>query len=65
VEDIYEYLDKGIVITSWENTDYRRTAIVHVIEDNQERLALSRRPTLYCPKFCQKELVEDIKASLD
>jgi hypothetical protein len=47
VDDVYKFLDKGIVITSWENTDYARAEIVHVLEDSGERAPLSRRPTLY------------------
>ncbi len=55
VEDVYEYLDKGIVITSWENTDYTKAEIVHLLEKNSERVKLSRRPTLYCPNVCGAE----------
>jgi hypothetical protein len=47
VDDVYKFLDKGIVITSWENTDYAKAEIVHVLEDSGERAPLSRRPTLY------------------
>ena len=32
VEDVYEYIDQGIIITSWENTDYGRAKIVHIKE---------------------------------
>jgi len=58
IDDIYEYLDKGIVITSWENTDYIKASIVHVLENNGERAKLSRRPTVYCPSICGKEAQE-------
>lgn len=54
-DSVYKYLDKGIVVTSWENTDYNRAEIVHVLKDNGERLAISRRPTLYCSLSCDKE----------
>jgi len=47
VDDVYKFLDKGIVITSWENTDYAKAEIVHVMEDSGERVSLSRRPALY------------------
>lgn len=52
VDNIYGYLDQGIVITSWENTDYTKAGIVHLLERNGERVKLSRRPTLYCPDNC-------------
>ncbi len=54
VNNVYQYLDKGIVITSWENTDYTKASIVHVFENNGERVKLSRRPTIYCPDKCDK-----------
>jgi hypothetical protein len=55
VNDVYKFLDKGIVITSWENTDYARAEIIHVLEDSGERTALSRRPTLYFSQAYEKE----------
>ncbi len=55
VDDVYEYLDKGVVVTSWENTDYSQAEIVHVHKRDGQRLGLSRRPTLYCPDSCEKE----------
>ncbi len=54
-DDVYEYLEKGIVLTTWENTDYGKARVVHVIENDGQRFALSRRPTLYCPKTCDDE----------
>ena len=64
VDNVYEYLDKGIIITSWENTDYSRAEIVHLLENDGKRLALSRRPTLYCPISCNKETASDLIRSL-
>ncbi|MDZ7798705.1 MAG: hypothetical protein U5L76_03765 [Patescibacteria group bacterium] len=58
VDNVYEYLDKGIVITSWENTDYNQAEIVHLLEKNRERVKLSRRPTVYCPNVCGAEAQE-------
>ncbi len=55
VKNVYEHLNDGIVITSWENTDYAKANIVHVMKDNGERIKLSRRPTIYCPDFCGEE----------
>ena len=56
VDDVYKFLDKGIVITSWENTDYARAEIVHVLEDSGERVDLSRRPTLYFSQTYEKDV---------
>ncbi len=58
VNNIYEYLDKGIIITSWENTDYNQAEIVHILERNGERLKLSRQPTVYCPNVCGEQAQE-------
>lgn len=58
VNDVYEYLGEGIIITSWENTDYTKAGIVHVLQENEERVKLSRQPTIYCPYACEKEAWE-------
>ncbi len=58
VNNVYQYLDKGVVITSWENTDYTKAGLVHVLEKNGERVKLSRRLTLYCPDKCDKNAEE-------
>ncbi len=47
VEDVYEYIDKGIVITSVINTDYSKGEVVSVFQDNGERVRLSRTPVMY------------------
>lgn len=60
VDDVYEYLGQGIVITSWENTDYSKGRVVHVLQNDGQRFALSRRPTLYCPMECGNEIKKDI-----
>lgn len=51
VDDVYAFLDKGVVITSVENTDYTRADLVHVFEaDQSRRVRLSRTPILYSKK---------------
>ncbi len=64
VDDVYDYLEKGIVITSWENTDYSRVEIVHVLKSSGERLELSRRPVIYCSESCSDD-VQEIKSFLN
>jgi hypothetical protein len=51
VDNVYQYLDKSIIITSWKNTDYLRANIVHVLEENGDRAKFSRQPTIYYPDF--------------
>ncbi len=50
VEDIYEYLNKGVLITSVENTDYRKAEPVHVLGPSGKRSRFSRTPLLYYSK---------------
>ncbi|MFW5884988.1 MAG: hypothetical protein ACOCUF_02055 [Patescibacteria group bacterium] len=64
VDNIYEYLDKGIIITSWENTDYTKASIVHVLEKDNKRMALSRRPAIYCPGSCESPIVQELAKDL-
>lgn len=59
VNDVYTYLNKGIIITDWTNTDYQRSSIVHILDQHNQRLKISRRPTAYCPNNCQLA-IEDI-----
>ena len=60
VNDIYSHLGQGILITSWENTDYSRAQIVHLLEKNGQRVTLSRRPTVYCHDSCKKEATKNL-----
>lgn len=64
VGNVYKYLDKGIIITFWENTDYEQAGIVHLLEKNGTRVKLSRRATVYFPIICDNKaqaLVELLK----
>ncbi len=47
VGDVYDYLEEGIGITSFENTDYSRSKVVHVFQDNGNRSRYSRIPVIY------------------
>lgn len=48
-ENVYSDLE-GVVITSYENTDYSKAEPVGVFDEYGQRLEKSRRPTLYYPK---------------
>jgi len=59
VENVYQYMDEGIIITSWENTDYNRAEIIHLLENNGRRVKLSRQATAY---YKDKSInLEDLK----
>ena len=60
VEDVYEYLSLGIIITSWDNTDYSKAEIVHVLQENGKRVMDSRRPTVYCKKTCENDKINEL-----
>lgn len=60
VENVYDFLDQGIVITSWENTNYSKAKIVHLLEKNGKRNILSRRLNLYCSTSCQIPKMQEL-----
>ncbi len=62
VENVYDYLEKGIAITSWENTDYFQAELIHLLKDSGGRNSLSRRLTLYCSSFCDGNIASEIKS---
>lgn len=64
VNNVYEHINKGIIITSWENTDYLKAKIVHLLKNNGERVELSRRPTIYCPFSCDNQKITNLILSL-
>ncbi len=50
VEDVYDFIDNEIIITSWENTDFDKAEIVHVLNRTGEREPLSRKLNIYYVK---------------
>ncbi len=62
VDDVYDYLkDNNIIITSWENSDFNRARIVHLLKDDNLRNIKSRLPTVFCQKTCNYDIIDDIK----
>lgn len=61
VDNVYEYLDKGVVITSWENTDYEKASIAHILKEDGTRWKDSRTPVLYCNGECDNNLIQILK----
>ena len=55
VENVYDFSFMGILVTSWNNTDYNKATIVHIMENDTERNILSRLPTLFCKTECLEE----------
>lgn len=58
-EDIYKVLDKGIIITFLE--DEMKGEMVHIFQENEERMRLSRLPRLYYSFDFEEEKVNFIK----
>lgn len=68
VEDVYNYLEQGIVITSIGNTDYSRSEMVHVFGENGLRYRFSRTPKIYYHDFLEDEtllLVKSITSEIE
>lgn len=61
VEHVYDYNQGNIIITSWENTDYSKADVVHVLHSNWERYIESRIPILYYRKQCDEKIITHIK----
>lgn len=64
VGEVYEYLDKGIIITSWNNTNFNKANIVHVLNQDGSRLELSRIPIIYYRNECDLNLIGEIEESI-
>lgn len=60
VNNVYDYLGKGLIITSWSNTDYGQAEIVHVLDESGNRSKFSRTPIIYCNKFCGQQNINEI-----
>lgn len=50
VNDVYKYLEEGIIITTLLNTDYSISEVTHVMREDGFRNRLSRTPTIYYRK---------------
>ncbi|MGM0438948.1 MAG: hypothetical protein ACQEP3_00720 [Patescibacteria group bacterium] len=54
VKDPYSKIEEGIIITSFENTNYSKSELVHVTDEFGRRIKASRRPTIYFENNQQK-----------
>ncbi len=61
VDNVYDYLENNIVITSWENTDFNQAAIIHILKADNSRNIKSRLPTVFCKKICNDDIIKNIK----
>lgn len=61
VDNVYDFLSEGIIITSWDNTDYARAEIVHLLRADDSRNLKSRLPIVYCPSDCKDDIIIKIK----
>ncbi len=60
VQDVYNYLDKGLVLTRWSNTDFNRASVVHVLNSDNSRLRSSRLAHIYYLDDCDQEVIQNI-----
>jgi hypothetical protein len=60
VKNVYEYIDQGIVITTWDNTDYLRAQPVHLLASDNKRVLLSRQATIFCKNDCAETVKNDL-----
>ncbi len=65
VDDVYKYLEDAIVITSWDNTDFNRAEIVHLLNNDNSRNIKSRLPTVFCQNKCNYDIISNIKKILN
>ncbi len=61
IENVYDYLDYGIIVTSIENTDYSKSQIVHIYKEDGSRHRFSRAPIIYYSHLSDKNNVNYIK----
>lgn len=64
VENIYNYLKQGIVITSLENTNYSKGEIVHIYKEDGSRHLFSRTPIIYYFDPLNKDIIKDVEAQI-
>lgn len=64
VENVYNYLDRGIIITSVENTDYSKSEIVHIYKEDGSRHRFSRTPIIYYSDSLNRDIIENLKAQI-
>ncbi len=62
VNNVYDYLNEGVAITSYENTDYSKAGVVGVFRNTGERLRESRTPVVYFNEKDEKEAETLLKA---
>ena len=60
LEDPYTRIAEGVVITSFENTDYNQGELVHVYDQFGRRVEKTRRPTLFFREEDRKKAEEII-----
>ncbi len=64
VDDVYSYVEDGIIITSFENTNYLKAKIVHIYSKEGQRHRFSRTPAVYYSFGLKDNDIKDIKAIL-
>jgi len=65
ITNIAECPSNGIIITSWDKTNYSQANIVHILNDDGSRHALSRTPIIYCKETCPENIINQIKIAYE
>jgi len=55
VDNVYAYLSHGIIITSWDNTDYSKAGMVHLFKEENKRDRSSRQMTLFYNEYSSEK----------
>ncbi len=63
VDDIDRYLDQGVVVTLLEGR--MKGEPVHIIENNNSRVRLSRRPRMYYAPDTDKNILDEVESIIN
>ena len=61
VDNIYDYLDQGILISSWDNSNFYQANIVHVLNSDGSRVRKSRLAGIHYLENCDDNIILKIK----
>jgi len=65
VDNVYNHLENNIVVTSWDNTDFSRAEIIHLLKHDNSRIIESRLPTVFCYDKCSYNIIDNIKKAIN
>ncbi len=65
VENVYDYIDIGIGVISWESMNYAEANMVHVLNPDDSRFLPSRAPYLCCKNICDENIINQLTQSIN